>query len=449
MKTYDLIVIGGGGGLNIASAAAALGYKAAIIEKEKLGGTCLNRGCIPSKMLIHPANVAEIIRSAKKFGFLTGKLRVDFSSLMKRISHTVDEEAASIKPNYDFYRGAAKFLSNKIVQVEGQQLTAKHIVIAAGARPFLPPIKGLQGTPYMTSREALRNKKLPKRLLIIGGGYIGCELGHAYGSLGSDIHFMVRGEFLQREDGDVKTEFTRVFSKRHTVHYGTVSNVAYRNKTFTLAVQQNGGLKKQVQGDALLVATGIRPNSDLLGLENTTIKINKDGFIAVNSSLETSVPGVYAIGDIVGTYMFRHSVNFEAEYLAQQLFIEKKRKPLHYPPMPHVIFTLPEIGAVGKTEEELKQESSVYVVGREEYKNRAQGLARLSDHGFVKLLVDKKSRKLLGAHILGEEAGTMIHQLVLAMTLNATIDDVAKMITVHPALPEVVASAVDDVVGKL
>lgn len=449
MKTYDLIVIGGGGGLNLASAAAASGYKAAIIEKEKLGGTCLNRGCIPSKMLIHPANVAEAIRSAGKFGFLTGKLHIKFSRLVKRISHTVDEESASIKPNYDFYQGEAKFLSNKFVQVGGQQLTAKHIVIAAGARPFIPPIPGLQGTPYMTSREALRNMKLPKRLLVIGGGYIGCELGHAYGSFGSEVHFIVRGEFLQREDGDVKKEFTRVFSKWHTAHYGTVSKVAYHNKTFTLTVQQNGGLKKQVTGDALLVATGIRPNSDLLGLENTTIKTNTDGFIAVNPYLETSVPGVYAIGDIVGRYMFRHSVNFEAEYLARDLFVEKKRKPLRYPPMPHVIFTLPEIGAVGKTEEELKQEKKDYVVGWEEYKNRAQGLARLSDHGFVKLLADKKSRKVLGAHILGEEAGTMIHQLVLAMTLNATIDDLAKMITVHPALPEVIASAVDDALGKL
>ncbi|MDP3640210.1 MAG: dihydrolipoyl dehydrogenase [Nanoarchaeota archaeon] len=449
MKTYDLIVIGGGGGLNIASAAAALGYKAAIIEKEKLGGTCLNRGCIPSKMLIHPANVAEIIRSAKKFGFLTGKLRIDFSSLIKRISHTVDEEAASIRPNYDFYRGEAQFISNKVLLVQGQQITAKHIIIAAGARPFIPPIAGLQGTPYMTSREALRNKKLPKKLLIIGGGYIGCELGHAYGSLGSGVHFMVRGEFLQREDGEVKKEFTRVFSQRHTAHYGTVSKVSYRSKTFSVTVQQKSGQKKQVQGDALLVATGIRPNSDVLGLENTSIKTNKDGFIAVNPYLETSVPGVSAIGDIVGTYMFRHSVNFEAEYLVHHLFVEKKGKPLHYPPMPHVIFTLPEIGAVGKTEEELQQQGSAYVVGREDYQNRAQGLARLSDHGFVKLLVDKKTRKLLGAHILGEEAGTMIHQLVLAMTLNATIDDLARMITVHPALPEVIAAAVDDALGKL
>lgn len=449
MKTYDLIVIGGGGGLNLASAAAAWGYKVAIIEKEKLGGTCLNRGCIPSKMLIHPANVAEEIRSAKKFGFSSGPLTVDFGRLVKRISATVDEEAASIQPNYDYYQGTARFLSDKVLSVGKQRITARHIVIAAGARPFLPPIPGLEGMPYLTSREALRNKKLPKRLLVVGGGYIACELGHAYAGLGSDVQFLVRGEFLQREDIDVRKEFTRVFSQRHPVHYGNPIAVRYRKKTFTVTIEQKDGRKKGVTGDALLMATGIRPNTDLLGLENTKVKTDKNGFIAVNQFLETTVPGVYAIGDIVGKYMFRHSVNFEADYLGRVLYVEKKRRPIIYPPMPHVIFTLPEIGAVGKTEEELQAEGKAYVVGWQEYKQRAQGLARLSDHGFVKLLADKKTKKLLGAHILGEEASTMIHQLVLGMTLDATIDDLARMITVHPALPEVVAAAVEDARRKL
>ena len=193
------------------------------------------------------------------------------------------------------------------------------------------------------------------------------------------------------------------------------------------------------------MATGIQPNSDNLGLENTKIAKNERGFIKVNEYLETAVPGVYALGDVVGTYMFRHSVNFEAEYLINSLY-NGKRKPIIYPPMPHAIFTNPEIGSVGLTEEQTKEKKLNYVVGISNYKNCAQGLARLSEFGLVKIIVDKTNRNILGAHILGEEASTMIHQLTLAMTMNARIDDLLNMIYVHPALNEVVRNAARKVI---
>src|SRR5262245_17375056 len=210
MKTYDVIVIGSGGGAKIVSPAARLGLKVAVIEKDKLGGTCLNRGCIPSKMLIHPADVAEEIRFARKFDIRNdANFSVHFEKLINRISNTVDQDSQSIvngyskNPNIDFYNEKAEFVSNKVIRVSGQELTAEKIFIAVGARPSTPNIPGLKGIPFMTSTEALRNTRLPKRLIVIGAGYIACELGHAYGALGSEVHFLVRSQFLRGEDKDV------------------------------------------------------------------------------------------------------------------------------------------------------------------------------------------------------------------------------------------------------
>ena len=439
MKQYDLIVIGSGGGNKISTPASSLGYKCAIIEKWKWGGTCLNRGCIPSKMLIHPANVSMLIQESKKLGINANIKSIAFKNIITRINSTVGKDSRSIpkwydsKKNIDYYHGHAKFISDKIVEVNGKKLTAKRIYIATGAKPNIPPIPGLKDTPYMTSTEALRNKKLPKKLIVIGGGYIACELGYAYSALGSDVTFLVRGELLAREDVDIKKEFSKAFCKQQKVKFVKTQNVEYKNKQFIVTTD-----KGKVKGDGLLVATGIKPKTDNLGLENTNIKTNR-GFIKVNKYLETSVKNVFALGDCVGNFMFRHSVNFEGEYLFDSL---KKKKPIKYPPMPHAVFTHPEIGSVGMTEQQLIDKKIPYYVGMNKYISSAMGMARVSDYGLVKLIFHKKTNKLIGAHIVGEEASNMIHQLIYAMTFNATRDDLLKMIYIHPALPEIVRNAV-------
>ncbi len=448
---YDLIVIGSGGGANIAAAAYELGYRVALIEEGKLGGTCLNRGCIPSKMLIHPANVAQIIHHAKKFEIKTNIASIHFQKLLKRINQITDSESQEIKSWYQqkrkglgFYPSHASFIGDKIIEVQGQKITAEKIIIATGARPSIPPFPGLQGTPYMTSTEALRSRLLPKKLLIIGGGYIACELGHAYNALGSDVHLLVRDKaLLTREDGEVSKNFTEAFAKRCKVHFEvSTEKVEYKKGIFTMHLRTAKGTKAKISGDGLLIAAGVKANSDQLGLENTKIAVTEKGFIKVNKFLESTVPGVYAIGDVAGNYMFRHSVNFESEFLIQTLLVEKKQRPLAYPPVPHAIFTNPEIGAVGMTEEQLQEKKVPYLVGKNYYKDVAMGQARRSEeHEFVKLLFHKQTRKLLGAHIIGEEASTLIHQLIFAITMGATADDLVKMIYVHPALPEVVRNA--------
>lgn len=449
MKKYDIIVLGSGGGAKIVSPAAKLGLKVAVLEKDALGGTCLNRGCIPSKMLIHPADVALQIREVHKFNIEIGSVfTVDFASLVQRISNTVDEDSHKISvgygknPNIDFYHSEGKFVADKVITVEGQEITAEKIFIAVGARPQIPDIPGLAGAPFMTSTEALRNTVLPKKLIVLGGGYIAVELGHAYGALGSEVHFIVRSKLLRQEDNQVSEEFLRVFSKHHSIHLGlTVLSVEYRNNRFTLTCRNPSGNEEKMTSDALLVATGVVPNTDSLGLKNTDVQLDEHGFIKVNEYLETNVAEIYSLGDCIGRYLYRHSVNFEGEYLMRTVFVQKIREPIRYPPMPHAIFTHPQVAGVGKTEEELKKEGVDYVVGFNSYAQSAMGMALRSDHGFVKILIDRKTLRILGAHIVGAEASNLIHMLIAFMNKDGTLDDLLNMIYIHPALPEIVRNA--------
>lgn len=449
MKQYDLIVIGSGGGTKISTPAAKMGKRVAIIEKESLGGTCLNRGCIPSKMFIHPANQLLQAKDLGKYSIShSGTFEVDFGNLVSRISNTVDTDSANIEETYktidnlDYFHGEARFIGKKIIEVNGEQLTADTIILAVGSRPLIPPIEGLAGTPYMTSREALRPEKLPKKIIVIGGGYIATELGHVYSAMGSQTTFFVRDIYLSREDKTIQNEFQNVFEKNHKTHYGLETlSVSYEKEMFTVTGTGKNGETIVETADALFVATGVVPNTDQLNLEHAGIALSKRGYIEINEHLETSAAGIYAIGDCVGNYLFRHSVNFEGEYLFGQLFGEGIKTPIIYPPMPHAVFSHPEIAGIGKTEQELEHDGANYLAVTHEYKDSAQGMARLPEVGMVKLLFDRETKKLLGAHIIGDEAATMLHQLVLGMSMEATCDDLLRMIYIHPALPEVIRNA--------
>jgi len=454
MKTYDIIVVGGGGGTKLVSPVAKMGLKVAVIEKEALGGTCLNRGCIPSKMLIHPADVAHEIDESHKLSIeVDTNYKVKWKELVEFVSTSVDGVSKNIETNYieneniDFYDGEATFVSDKVIEVGGEKLTAPKIIIAVGARSSVPNIPGLLGTPFMTSKEALRNTKQPKKMIVLGGGYIGVELGHFYGGLGTEVEFVVRSGFIGNEDWQVREEFTRVFSERYKTHFNVeTKSVSHEGDTFFVTIaDRDSGEEMILRGDALLVAVGIVPNNDTLNLENTGIILDKKGFVETNRQLMTNVEGVYAIGDCNGRYFFRHSVNFEGEWLFDALFSHPHQRAIDYPPMPHAIFSNPQIGGVGVTEDELKEsgkcEGSDYVVGLNFYKNSAMGDALRSDYGFVKLIFDVGSKKLIGAHIIGPEASNMIHMCVAQITMGATLDDMLWMIYVHPALPENVRNA--------
>lgn len=451
MEQFDVIVIGSGGGSKIALPAAQRGLKTALIEQSAYGGTCLNRGCIPSKMLIYPADVIHTLRNCHRVNVqLDSTITGDFGRLVQRVSQTVDTmsrhfaEQVAAQPQLELIQGHARFIADKQIEVNGRRLQGDKIFIATGARPSIPDIPGLAGTPYMTSTEALRCKELPKRMIIIGASYIACELGHAFEAFGTETHFVVRSALLRQEDEDIRQAFEEDFKQRHTLHRQMEPvAVSWEDGLFRVQLRQPGSERnRELFAEALLVTTGVEPVTDDLGLENTAIQRSDKGFIHVDGCLQTDVPGVYALGDCVGNYLFRHSVNVEGEYLMRTLFEQPSQEPLNYGAVPRAVFTVPEVAVVGASERQLQQQQIDYVVGRADYADSNMGLARRLDHGFVKLLFERATGRLLGAHIIGEEASNLIHMLILALQQRATIEDLLAMIYIHPALPELIRDAV-------
>jgi mycothione reductase len=450
MKTYDVIVIGSGGGTKIAMPCARKGMRVALIEEDAFGGTCLNRGCIPSKMLIHPAEVADLARHSQAIGLdIKGEAQLRFADVIARIRQDVtttsrqNREKHQTCPGITYYSAHASFTGDRVVAVNGELITAPKIFIATGSRPLIPDIPGLADTPYITSKEALQLPAVPTRMLVLGAGYIATELGGAYAIYGSDVHFLVRSRFLRGLDVDISTEFERVFRRHCNIHRPfAIARIVHDGSRFEIHGTVAGAASDPLYGDCLLVATGVVPNTDRLGLEHTGIKLQSDGFIKVNACLETDVPGVYALGDCIGNYLFRHTVNYEGEYLMRTIFGSGPAGPIHYGPVPYAVFTVPQIAGVGMTEEQAATLTLPVIIGKADYAESTPGMARASDHGFAKVIFDKATRKLLGAHIVGEEAASMIHLFIAMMKKDGTLDDLMDMIFIHPALPEVARDAI-------
>lgn len=453
MQEFDLVVIGSGAGLDVANAAAQSGLRVAIIERSKMGGTCLNRGCIPSKLLLHSADVVEIIKRADLFGIRVEKFSVDFKKIVNRVNGIIDSDSDGIKDafkdiqNPKLFAGQCRFVADKTITVNDETIRADKFLIASGTRPAIPKIKGLDGSGYITSDEALRLDKQPRELTIIGGGYIAAELAHFFGSLGTKINIIQRRDVLvPREDKEVSRLLTQIFSNRYNTYLGyDVESITKEDNLFHVtATRKSSGEQVEIESDQLLIATSRTPNSDTLDLERTGVKVDKKRFIEVDEYLETSKKGIFALGDAIGRYQFRHSANLEAQYAYNNILNYNKRKiPVNYEAMPHAIFSSPQVAGVGFTEQELEQngkiefEKSVYP-----YIGTAMGQALEDREGFVKFLVGKKDRKILGCHIIGTDASILIHEVLVAMRAgDGTIDSIARTIHIHPALSEVVARA--------
>lgn len=451
---FDLLVIGSGSGLDVAAAAAANGLDVAIVEEGPMGGTCLNRGCIPTKILIHSADVMRTIGRAKEFGInVAGPVTVDFKKVMAR-GRTVEEEAAEIEKsvakakNMALFKGRCRFVGQKAVEVDGKTISAEKVLVAAGTRPSVPRLEGLDKVPYMTSDEALKLTELPKELIIIGGGYIACELAHFFGSMGSKITILQRNvRLLPDEDEELSQKFTEIFSKRYGVHLKfAAQRVESRTRpdgSRRITVYGPDGVA--VEGTDLLIATGRIPNTDRLDCGKGGLKTDKDGFIVTNEYMETGVPGVWALGDIAGKYLFKHSANLEAEYVTISIITPGHRHPVDYTAMPHAVFSDPQIAGVGTTEQELKAKNAEYLVGRYEYKNTGMGSAMEEHDGFVKFITDYDG-KILGCHIIGPEASTLIHEVLVSMKAGkCNVADIIRTVHIHPALSEVVQRAAGNV----
>lgn len=465
MQKFDLIVIGSGSGLDVANAATQNGLKVAVIEKDRMGGTCLNRGCIPSKLLIHSADVAEIIKSANLFGIEVDGLSVNFQRIVERVNGIIDHNSGQIKnafkdiENPKLFAKECKFIGEKTILIgDNEKITAEKILIASGTRPKIPKkIKGLEGSSYITSDEALRLKKQPRVITFIGGGYITCELAHFFGSLGTEINIVQLGDALiPNEDEEISKKFTEIFSKKYNVYLGYETESVSKRKrdsdndadsTFQIIAKNSNNQKSlELDSDQLLLAVGRIPNSDILDIEKAGVKVDEKGFIITDEYLETNVKGIFALGDAVGRYQFKHNANHESQYAFNNILHPNRKVAVDYTAMPHAIFSSPQVAGVGFTEQELKKKSIDYQRSVYPYINTGMGEAIEDRDGFVKFLVDGKSRKILGCHIIGTHASILIHEVLVAIRVgDGTIDNISRTIHIHPALSEVIARAADKI----
>ncbi len=450
MEEFDFIVIGAGSGLEVSSVAAALNKKVAIVEEGPMGGTCLNRGCIPSKMLIHSADVIATIKRAPIFGIYPKGYTIDFKKMVNRVTKTIDEDARSIEhairsDKYSaLFKTRGKFIGERTLQVGNKKIRGEKIIIAAGTRPSTPPIEGLKETPFITSDQALRLTKQPKTLTIVGGGYIAAELAHFFGELGTKITIVQRDPMLiPNEDEEIAKAFTKTFSKKYKVfleHSGLSAKYNNNKFTTTIAPKNGKGQAKKLISEQLLIAVGRTPNTDLLEVEKSGVKTNKFGYVITNNYLETTAKNVWALGDIAGKFLFKHSANLEAEYVVQNA-IYNKRLAVDYTAMPHAIFSSPQIAGVGERQQDLDARKADYAIGKYNYINTGMGAALDDKEGFVKVYADKKTKKILGCHIIGTDASSIIHEVIVAMKAHGTVSSVLDTVHVHPALPEVVQRA--------
>lgn len=446
-EEFDLIIVGSGSGNSIPD---YLGdWNVALVERDVFGGTCLNRGCIPSKMFVLPADVAVAAQSSAKLGIDTQFNGADWSAIRDRVFGLIDpiaeagrEYRASGSPNVTLIQGTADFVGEKTMEVEGRMITAPHILLAAGARAVVPPIPGLVETGFHTSDSIMRLPDLPKRLGIIGGGFIAVEMGHVFAGLGSEVTMINRSHTLLRAfDEDIATRFTEVFGERVDLQLGHVPTRVERVADGIKITCLSG----ESIVDELLVATGREPNSDLLNVDAAGIDCHHHGTISVDDTMATNVPGIWAIGDIANSYQLKHLANAEAEVAFWNIAHPDDIRHQSYKAVPSAVFSNPQVATVGLTEKEAVSQGRSFVVGRRDYSGTAYGWALNDETSFAKVLVDTETGYIIGAHIIGPQAASIIQPIVQAMEFDQSAADLArKVFYIHPALTEVVENALLD-----
>ncbi|ADQ68756.1 dihydrolipoamide dehydrogenase [Halogeometricum borinquense DSM 11551] len=451
MSDFDVIVVGGGSGNNVAAAAADAGLDTALVEPGPLGGTCLNRGCNPSKMLIQAANAANSVRDAAKFHVDATVNEIDQAAVIDEMDDLLGGIAEDMEARYrekehlTLFKEYTEFVDERTLKLDGDAVTAEKVVVATGSRPIVPPIDGLDNIDYLTSQEALNLRETPESLVILGGGYIAVELGYALQSMGTDVTIVeMLDSLVPREDGDIAAAFTKVAAERHDVYTGhRVTAVEEHSEGYAVHAETEAGDKLTVEGSEVLVALGRQPNSDDLGLDAAGIEVTERGFIETNEYLETTAENVWAQGDVAGNALFKHSGDYETRHTVSNV-VHGEHRAIDLSAMPHTIFTEPQIAGVGATEEDLQEEGTEYVVGRAAFAESAMGRAKKLEDGFMKVLAAPDG-EILGSHAIGYEASTLLHEAVIAMRHGLSVADVAETIHAHPTLSKVVEAAFRDV----
>jgi mycothione reductase len=446
-ESFDLIIVGSGSGNAIPSYLEQ--WRIAIVERDVFGGTCLNRGCIPSKMFVYPADVAVAAAGSAKLGIDTQFNGADWAAIRDRVFGRIDPIAedgrkyrATGSPNVTLIEGTADFVDERTLDVEGRRITAPNILLAAGARPVVPPITGLMETGFHTSDSIMRLPELPKRLGIIGGGFIAVEMGHVFSGLGSHVTVFNRSNTLLREfDRDVAARFTEAFAERVDLMLG---HVPTRVERVADGIKITCAIGETIV-DELLVATGREPNSDLLNVDAAGLVCHHHGTVAVDDTMATNVPGIWAVGDVANNYQLKHLANAEAAVAFWNIAHPDDIRRVSYKAVPSAVFSNPQVATVGLTEQEAEKQERRFRVGRRDYAGTAYGWAMVDEVGFAKVLVDDDTGLIIGAHVIGAQAASIIQPLVQAMQFDQRADELARQVFyIHPALTEVVENALLD-----
>ena len=454
-ETFEVVIIGGGpGGYVCAIRSAQLGFKTACIEsKNTLGGTCLNVGCIPSKSLLNLSeNFNKVKKNFSNLGITTGKVTLNLSKMMKTKEKSVTVLTKGIeflfkKNKVTYIKGQASFKSNNeiIVQEKNSQkiYRANHIIISTGSEPTsLPGIK-IDEKIIVSSTGALSFNKVPKKLVIIGGGYIGLEMGSVWKRLGSNVTVI---EFLDHivtgMDKDISIEFLKILKKQE-INFKLNSKVTavsvVKGKAVVDYTSNETSVREKIHADKVLVAVGRKPNTEGLNLKKMSIKCDNQGRIQVDNKFQTSVKNIYAIGDVIKGPMLAHKA--EEEGIAVAEIIAGQSGHVNYNIIPGVIYTSPEVASVGKTEQQLINENIKYKIGKFPFMANSRAKVINETEGFVKILAEEKTDKVLGVHIVGAHAGDMIAEMVLAMEFGASSEDIARTCHAHPTYSEAIKEA--------
>ncbi len=448
--SYDIIVIGSGpGGYISAVRASQLGQKVAIIEKyTTLGGTCLNVGCIPSKALLDSSHhYYDAVKHFEEHGILIDPPKIDFPKMIERKAKVVEQTTGGIKflmdkNKIDVFEGMGSFVDATHIKVsknDGSEETieGKNIVIATGSKPSNLPFISLDKERIITSTETLKLPEIPKHMLVIGGGVIGLELGSVYKRLGANVSVIeYMNKIIPGMDADVSKELQKVLKKQGVKFFTShaVHAVERNGKEVTVKAKNKKGQEVEFKGDYCLVSVGRRAYTNGLGLDNVGIKVNERGQVEVNDHLQTNVPHIYAIGDVIKGVMLAHKAEEEGVVVAEMIAGQKPH--IDYNLIPGIVYTWPEVAAVGKTEQELKDAGVAYKSGK--FSMRALGRSRASGNidGFVKVLASKATDEVLGVHIVGARAADLIMEAAVGMEYKASAEDFARICHGHPTYSE-------------
>jgi pyruvate/2-oxoglutarate dehydrogenase complex dihydrolipoamide dehydrogenase (E3) component len=444
MSHYDAIIIGSGqGGNPLSQKLADRGWAVALVEKEHLGGTCINTGCTPTKTMLASAQVAHYARNASRWGVRTGDISTDLPAVVARKDRIVhqwrsgQEKKVRERKSLHLYRGHARFAGPHQLRVGEEVLESERIFIDTGTRPVIPPLDGLDHVGYLTNASVMELRELPEHLLVLGGGYVGLEFGQMFRRFGSQVTVVHRGEqILPREDADVTRELQRALEAEgiRFVLKAQATRVEEQGSQIALTVEAGGG-QEVVRGSHLLVATGRRPNTDDLGLEVAGVEVTGQGFVRVNNRLETNVPGVWALGDVKGGPAFTH-ISFNDFQILFANLIEGKNLTTDNRPVPYAVYTDPQLGRVGLTEKEARASGRRLKVGTIPTAWVARAIERDETAGLMKLVVDADTDRILGAAILAAEGGELVQILGFVMLAGTPYTLLKGAVYIHPTLAE-------------